>query len=596
MQEVDRGLTHRWVWRSRTGVMSPTAVDRQVGGTGLVDGILRARGIGDPAEIATFLDPRLPHLHRPELLPGAARAAERILEAVRRRERIVVYGDYDVDGITAAAVLFHTLRAVDPACDLATHVPHRLTEGYGLSQDAIAALAREGAKVIISVDCGVTANAAAETAREAGVDLIITDHHNPPQDESMLPRAYAIVHPRISDAPGVEYPFDALCGAGVAFKLAWKLCTAFCGSDRITTSLRDVLLNMLPLVALGTIADVVPLKGENRVLTAIGLSMLRQSPLPGITALIQATGLHDKEIDSERVGFILAPHLNACGRMDHARDAVHLLTDATEHECRAIAGRLAQVNRERQRTQRAIQTDAARLAEDRGMTRDDRRMIVLSHPHWHRGVVGIVCSRLVEMFSRPAILLQECNGHCYGSARSIDGYPIAKALAFCDDLLETHGGHDMAAGLSLSTEHVTAFTERITDHANERIGVEQLTPCLTIDGEAALHDLTVESVHALSQLSPFGRGNPHPLVCLRNVRMSAPPRQIGSEGRHLSLRIDDGEDVSRRWLRAVWWDGAEYARSFAAGMRTDLVIQPKLNHWNGSCTVQGVIRDARPVT
>lgn len=581
-----RGLTRRW--RYRTGADHDQTAPEPSGE--LITRLLAARGFTDRADIERFTRPKLSHLHAPRLLPGAERAAERLVDAIRKREPIAIYGDYDVDGITATAILYHTLRAADPNSDIRTYVPHRLDEGYGLNSEAIRQLAREGARVIVSVDCGITAIEPARIAREDGVDLIITDHHNPPSEGDALPDAYAIVHPRL---PGSQYPFGELCGAGVAFKLAWQFATTYAGNDRVGGALQQTLLDLLPLVALGTIADVVPLVDENRILTGFGLHGIKQTTFTGLRALLQESGLLGENVDSEAVGFILGPRLNACGRMGHAEEAVRLFTSAAPEEAEKIAANLAKLNRDRQQTERRIFIEAERMAIDRGMTDHNCRIIILANETWHPGVVGIVCSRLVERFGRPAILMQQSSDLCKGSARSIDGYSMSAALASCAELLLTHGGHDMAAGLSLAPDRLDAFTDAMTAHAKSAIDQELLIPSATIDVDADLSELTPETVHGLSGLSPFGRGNPRPTVRLRALRITAPPREIGRNGRHLSLTVTDDASNVRRNLRVVWWNAAEHALNLAAGSRIDLLVHPKLNHWNGRTTVEGEVVDAR---
>lgn len=556
-------------------------------GRSLIERVLAARGISDPDLITRFCDPKLNHLHRPELLPNIDPAAERLIEAVRGRQRIVIYGDYDVDGITATAILYHTIKAVEPEADLHSYVPHRLDEGYGLNSEAIRQIRADGADLAVSVDCGITGRESAAMAHEVGLDLIITDHHNVPDGGRPLPAAI-LVHPRL---PGSEYPFGDLCGAGVAFKLAWRFATMWCGSERVSESLQKLLLDMLPLAALGTIADVVPLVGENRIIASYGLRLIRQTPLIGLKALIEASDLMNAQIDSEKVGFILGPRLNACGRMGHAADAVKLLTDATEGEAVDIARRLAQLNRQRQNTERAIFEQAMRMAEDAGMTKDDRRIIVLADQAWHPGVIGIVCSRLVSRFGRPAILLQKQDSLCRGSARSIDGYSIHDALMTCEQHLQSYGGHDMAAGLSLSEANLPAFVEAITTHANGNISVEELTPAVKIDCNAALGELDFRTVKEIGSLSPFGRANPKPIVRVNQVTIADPPRQIGANGRHLSFRVRQDEGSQRSIMRAVWWNAGHLAGDIASGMTIDLAIEPKLNEWNGRVNVEGDVRD-----
>ena len=360
----ERGLLRRW--KRRGAGPSDPAMD--VGP--LMARILRCRGLGDAAAAELFLSPLLKHLHDPSLMPDLDRAAERMLAAAKCGETIAIYGDYDVDGVTATAILYHTLRHICPAAKVVTYVPHRLEEGYGLNPEAIAELADGGATVIVSVDCGITAVEPARVARERGVDLIITDHHNPPADEAMLPPAFAVVHPR---RPGSQYPYGELCGAGVAFKLAWRLATMESGGARVSESTRELLLELLGLCSLGVIADVVPLNGENRVIASFGLKRIKHSRLEGLRALVEASGLAGENVEAEDVGFKLGPRLNACGRMGHAREAVELLTTATGPRAIEIATQLSRQNDERRSTEQRILEEAIELAQAAGMTGPDRR-------------------------------------------------------------------------------------------------------------------------------------------------------------------------------------------------------------------------------
>lgn len=573
-----RGLLARWRHRG-----APESGHRT-----LVDRVLAARGIG-PGSAGAFLQPALSQLHDPSMMPDLDRAAERILEAARAREPIVIYGDYDVDGVSATAILFHTIRAVAPDADLRTYVPHRLEEGYGLNANAIAELCDQGARVIVSVDCGVTAVAPARVARDRGVDLIITDHHNPPEHESDLPLAFAVVHPR---RPGSAYPFGDLCGAGVAYKLAWRLATLHSGGGRASPELRTLLLDMLALAALGVIADVVPLLGENRVIARFGLARIKSSPLIGLRALVAASGLAGERVNAEDVGFKLAPRLNACGRMGHARDAVELFTVAGAARAEEIAAMLCGQNDERRATERAIFEQASAMADAGGFTRPDRRAIVLAHEGWHAGVVGIVCSRLVERFHRPTLLMQRRDGMCHGSGRSIDGFSLHAGLVACADLLESFGGHDMAAGLKLREDRLDAFTERFVAHANDHLSEADLIPWEDHDADAEVPELTREAVDALAALGPFGRENPEVVLRLRGLRVRR-AEAMGAGGRHLSMRVTG--PGSERTFRLVGWNWGDRLASLREGMTLDALAVPGLNAWNGSVTVEGTLRDVAPV-
>lgn len=586
-----KGLTSRWRYRL-DGAFPPSCAS-------FVDRLLHVRGLSSDSA-ARFLDPRLTHLHPPELLAGIDRAAERILGALDGGEPIAVYGDYDVDGVTASAILYHTLRALAPRGSeprIVTYIPHRLEEGYGLNSGAINELADQGVRVIVSVDCGVTAVDPAMCAKQRGVDLIITDHHNPPESEGELPCAFAVIHPRLPGA-GAAYPFGDLCGAGVAYKLAWRLCTTRCG-PKLPPELRTLLIDLLGFVALGVIADVVPLVDENRVLARFGLERIKHSSFVGLRALVEASGLAGEEVDSMGVGFRLAPRLNAAGRMGHAREALELFTTASTGRAREIASSLTAKNQQRQEVERAICAQACDMAEAAGMHGPSRRAVVLAHEHWHPGVVGIACSKLVERYCRPVILMGKTDGVCHGSGRSIDGFNLHAGLAACAQHLIKFGGHDMAAGLSLDEKHLDRFVEGFTEFANRHIGEEMLLPCQEIDCDAGIDELSVENVGRLLSLSPFGRGNPTPILRVRGVQLLENVRSMGAGARHVAFPIGaPGDESSTPYspgIRVVGWSWAQTLRDagepLRRGTRVDLLIHPKLNTWNGRTRVEAELCD-----
>lgn len=573
-----RGMTQRWVRR-------PLGHDC----TGaLRDRILAARGLADPTAAGAFLNPTLSQLHPPERLPDMDRAATRILDALAASETIAIYGDYDVDGITATAILVRMLRHLRPDASLLTYVPHRLEEGYGLNSDAIASLAGQGAKVIVSVDCGITAAAEALAARDLGVDLIITDHHTPPAERGGCPQAHSVVHPGLPWAPA---PFTDLCGAGVAYKLAWRLAVLGCGSERVDEDTRRLLLDLLGLAALGAVADVVPLVDENRIITRWGLGRVKHSPFVGLRALVEASGLGGDDIDTESVGFRLAPRLNACGRMGHAREAVELMLTDDKARAEQIAAELVKLNRRRQETERQIVAQACELAEAGGMTGPDRRAIVLAHPDWHPGVVGIVCSRLVERYARPTILMQNQGDTCAGSGRSIDGYDLHAGIASCSQMLETFGGHTMAAGLRIRADRLDAFTDAFIEHANARLNPDDLVRTIEYDCEASLEEFDRTVVEELESLAPFGRENPHVRLRIRDARLNGAPRTMGQNARHLSLELIGAAGVGGRGVRAVAWNWGEHASRIPIGASLEAVVTPRLNHWNGRTSVQVELHD-----
>ncbi len=578
--------------------------------------VMLNRGLSDPQACSDFLRPSLKCLHDPAGIPGLTRAAERIARAIKDGERIVIYGDYDVDGITATAILWHAVRVLGGKADF--YIPHRVDEGYGLNADAIAQLCDEGAKLILTVDCGVTAIEPAKIARARGVDLIITDHHewksvdcgllnvesgmlaegvsasglSQPstihnQHSPALPDCHTVVHPRLPRPDGsAPYTNPHLCGAGVAFKLAWGIGMAFSGASRVNEAFRAFLLDATALAALGTIADVVPLVGENRVLAAFGLGGLTKTSLTGIRALIDSAGLTGRDLDSYDVGFMLAPRLNACGRMGHARLAVEMLTSADEAKGLEIATYLEGQNRQRQAMERKILDQAEVMIAEQKLA-EDSCALVLGREDWHAGVIGIVASRLVERYHRPAVMVALSNGHGSGSARSIAGFHLAQALQACTMHLESHGGHEMAAGLKVATEKFPDFQAAFCAHAKSVLTPEQLIPELRLDAAAELRQITHALVTDLHRLGPFGQSNRRPILCLRGVTVAAPPRRVGKTGDHLQLQIRHGDAV----MKCIAFGLASLDAQLKQGTTVDLAVEPSINEYNGRSNVELQVRD-----
>jgi len=578
-----------WRPNSRRWVVAPPwdgagELARRLGAAPLVAQILRNRGILDVEAGKAFMNPKLSDLHDPELLADTTTAAERIARAVSDRQRIVIYGDYDVDGITAVAILHACLKMV--GANVGFYVPHRLTEGYGVNDDAIDKLIAEGAQLLITVDCGISAADALGRATTAGLDVIVTDHHSPPPPED-LPEVTAIVHPQLGDS---EYPNADLSGAGVALKLAWQVARVICGRDRVDEQMREFLLNATCLAALGTIADVVPLIGENRSLAFHGLLGLPASKHPGLRALLESANLANEKLDAFHVGFVLAPRINACGRMGHARLAVELMTDAPADRCRKIADYLAKQNAERQRVERAIVAQAVELARERGMDGPEHRAIVLWSDDWHGGVIGIVASRLVDRFAKPAVLIAiDDNGCGQGSGRSIPGFHMRDALAACERHLLSFGGHAMAGGLRVSGENIAAFAEAFGQCAARKIAPEQMAPALNIDAEVPLSALNFQVARHIARLAPFGQGNPHPLVAIRRCRVLVPPRRMGRNGATVGMMLGQGQAR----MRAVGFGMGDLADELIGVNTIDVVGEPMLNSFNGRTSVELKLKDVK---
>jgi len=552
----------------------------------LIAQILLNRGLSEPDACRSFLQPSLKHLHDPALIPNLTRASERIARAISDHEKIVIYGDYDVDGITATSILWHALTTL--GADVHTYIPHRIDEGYGLNGEAIEELANGGAKLIVTVDCGVTALKPADVARTRGVDLIITDHHEGKEspDGPMLPDCFALVHPRLA-GDGPAYPNPHLCGAGVAFKLAWGVGQAVNGAAKVSDTFREFLMEATALAALGTIADVVPLIGENRILAAFGLGLLKRSKLRGIRALIASAGLDGQTLDAYHVGFLLGPRLNASGRMGHAHLAVEMLTTADDARANEIATFLEQQNRSRQTIERQTVVEAMDQATQLGYASDDVRGIVLGKEGWHPGVIGIVASRMVERFAKPVVMVAMSEGMGSGSGRSIAGFHLARALQACTHTLESHGGHEMAAGLKLRTEKFDAFRDAFTAHANEVLTPADLVPEIKLECLTDLKNVTRALVDDLKRLGPFGCGNRKPLLACRGVTLSAPARRVGKTGDHLQLFVRHGQ-VQMKCI--AFNTGALFDR-LKPGMSLDLAVDPTLNEYNGMTSVELDVKD-----
>jgi len=551
----------------------------------IVARLLAARRHDTPDAARAFLDPKLTGLADPADTPGLDRAAARIAAAVRDRQPIVIYGDYDVDGVTASAILWHTIRAADPDAAVEVYIPHRLDEGYGLNAEAVAAIAgRSPTPLIVTVDCGITAVEPARVAAAAGADLIITDHHR--FDVDALPEAYALVHPELAASAAAAPP----CGAGVAFKLAWQVAKHWCGSERVSEAFRELLVELLPLAALGTIADLVPLVGENRTIAAHGLRRIKRTKHIGLNALIDAAGLRGEKVDAYHVGFVLGPRLNACGRMGHAREAVKLLTGATRPEAEALAKLLTDANDDRRATERSIVEQAVELIETRGWAAEDRRALVVADGAWHPGVVGIVAARLVERYHRPAVVLCVSNGTATGSARSVEGVSIHDALTRCAGRLTRFGGHAMAAGLALRSEAIDAFRDELVAAVNAALPAEALCGRVSVDAELGLGECSIEAARQLGRLGPFGRGNPRPKLLLRGVTLARPPERVGRQGAHLKLRLRDGGGAH---ASAIGFGMGELAERLAGGVSIDLVAEMKLGSYAGRDTLDLLAKDLR---
>jgi len=578
-------MPKRWHIQPHDGPLV-AAIERSAGVSPIVARLLAARGLTDAADVKAFLAGTMADLRDPDLLPGVAAAADRILAAARAGRRIVVYGDYDADGMCATAILMSCLEALD--ANAAWYVPDRLEEGYGLNAAALSTLAGQGASLVVTVDCGIASVAEARHARDLGLDLIITDHHS---FADTLPEASVLVHPRL---PGTAYPFGELCGAGVAFKLAWAIATRASGAKQVTPRLREMLFKGMGFAALGTVADVVPLLDENRIYVKHGLECLRKRGGPGIARLLALAKLDEKsQLESEDVAFRLAPRLNAAGRLGQAACGVELLTTADEARAASLATYLHELNARRETEERSIMLAATKQARERFDPEHDAAL-VLADQGWHPGVIGIVAGRLAEKFHRPVVMIAQdaLQGRpATGSVRSVPGFDVHAALVACRGHLVTCGGHAAAAGLRIEDGAIDAFREQFLAEVAARLPESLRQAQIAIDGEATLAGLTLDAVTQMEKLAPFGQANRRPLLCATGVSLAEPPRAIGGGGRHLAMSlVQHGAKV-----RGVAFGGAEWLDHLPPpGQPFHVAFKPKINEFRGRRTAEMEIVDWRP--
>jgi single-stranded-DNA-specific exonuclease len=553
------------------------ALQSELGVSQLTARVLAARGFADAAAANAFLHPRLDDLHDPFLLADMRQAVDRLRRAVAQGEKILLYGDYDVDGTTSVVLLKKTLELAGANVDY--HVPHRLRDGYGMRAEVVERAAAEGVGAIVSVDTGIRANEVVRQARELGVDVIVTDHHLP---EAELPPATAVLNPNRRDC---GYPEKNLCGAGVAFKLAQGLMKELGWAEARTRALTESLLKM---VAIATVADVVPLVGENRVIVKHGLAGLREVRNPGLRALLRVAGFREGEaLTAGQVAFRVAPRINAAGRMDTAADAVEMFLTSDAARAAALASKLHELNAERQQTE--AETLEACLGEE---VTDAMAGLVFSGAGWHRGVVGIVASRLVERHSRPVFVLSvdEETGETSGSGRSIESFHLLDCLESMRDLFSKFGGHAHAAGLTLPSNRLGEFRERFQAYAAGRLRAEDFRPTVRIDAEAALSELNDATAAELLGLGPFGYGNPAPVLAARDIQVVD---HVVMKEKHLRLRARQ----NGRAMSLKGWHLASRAGEISAAGRVDVAFTIEDDAYSGErgyAPWSATLRDFRP--
>lgn len=532
--------------------------------------VLAVRGLSTFDECKRFFRPDASHFHDPFLFHDMEKACDRIFSAIRDREKIIIYGDYDVDGVTATALLIRILRQFGAECDY--YLPNRLTEGYGLSAEGVRSVAAQGAKLIVTVDCGITACDEVALAATLGVDVIVTDHHEP---KEIVPQSYAVLNPKLALC---GYPDDALAGVGVALKLGQGLVRRMDGEE-------DQWSAFLDLAALGTAADIVPLRGENRVIVSLGFGMLAHTRNPGLSALLSAQDCAGKRLSTGDVVFRIAPSINAAGRLGDSRRGVELLLTDNAAAAGLIANDLKRVNVERRAIDAKIQEEAFTWVKDHCDPERDFAIVAGSEA-WHCGVVGIVASKVVEKYHRPAILFAiNGNGMARGSGRSIPGFHLHEALTRCKDLLEGFGGHAAAAGMTIKKENLDKFRTRFNDDARENLTIEDLVPKIAADAEVAMADLTPKLFSIIKQMEPYGPGNMRPVFVCREVKNKYSPKIVGAK--HLKLSVHDGNGAV---IEAIAFNFGDRFGELAAAQTFTLAFSLDENEWNGRTAMQLKIR------
>lgn len=545
--------------------------------------VLIARGLHDAASARSFIDAKMNDLLEPSSMPGIEDAADRIIAALNDKRRITIYGDYDVDGMTSTSILLQCLTLVNGECDY--YIPNRLEDGYGLSCDSIQTLHEEDSqRLVITVDCGITSVKEAALAKELGLELIITDHH---QMSDELPEAACLVHPRL---PGSTYEFPHLCGAGVALKLAWAVCQKLGDGQKASPHMREYLKCAVGLAAIGTVADVVPLLGENRVLVKYGLSAFTERAPLGLLELLKVAEIKpDQKLDTEDIGFAIAPRLNAAGRLGQARLAVELLTTTNQDRASQLAAYLDELNKNRRTVERRILKQAKEMV-DENEDWADHATLVLAHADWHPGVIGIVANRVAEHYEKPTVMIAlDANSQTgQGSARSFAGFDLHAGFTGCSEHLIRFGGHQAAAGLKIAEDKIEDFRLAFAEFAAcaPQPSDEELQ--MRIDAEVCLNEITKQAVQELDRLGPFGQENPRPQFVATRVDLAEPPRTMGEGGRHLSLVFQQHKTKIRaiafgkgEWASQMQEDGGPFSISFA----------PSINKFRGFENVQLHLKD-----
>ena len=563
-----------WILKDSADPETVSRLSIELGIDPVLAGLLVQRGVSTFQEARSFFRPDLADLHDPFLMKDMDVAVERVHKGIESGEKILVYGDYDVDGTTAVSLVYSFLRGLSPNVDF--YIPDRYDEGYGVSDKGISWASENGFSLIITLDCGIKANDKVALAASKGIDMIICDHHLPEND---LPGAVAVLDPKREDC---GYPFDDLSGCGVGFKFVQGY------SARYGIPF-ETLVPLLDLTVVSIASDLVSVVGENRILAHFGLKRLNENPRLGLLAMIRLSGLEPSHITIDDIVFKIGPRINAAGRMESGRMAVELLTAADEDSAMKIAGEINEYNNERKSIDREITKEALEMVQSGGSLSDGHATIVYD-PSWHKGVVGIVASRLVEAFYKPTIVLTRSNGLVTGSARSVPGFDLYGAIESCADLLENFGGHIYAAGLTLKEENLKEFCSRIDAYVGNTISTTMLTPVIYIDSRLDFSQITPKFFRILKQFQPFGPGNSAPVFMTENVYDNGNGRKVGAEGGHMKLELIQ-EEQPYRHISAIAFNKSSHFGHIKAGNPVDICYSIVENYYRGIANLQLRIKD-----
>jgi len=569
-------MDKNWVIKSQGSDAEVLALSRSLGISGVLANLLVQRGIKTFDEARVFFRPELSHLHDPFLMKDMDRAVERILVSIKKDEPVMIYGDYDVDGTTAVALMYSFLK--DHLTHLDYYIPDRYNEGYGVSKNGIDYADEKGYRLIIALDCGIKAVEKVDYARSKGIDFIICDHHQPGDE---LPDAVAVLDPKRTDC---TYPYKELSGCGVGFKLVQALIS------KLDIPF-DTITHLLDLVVVSIASDIVPITGENRVLAYYGLQRLTESPRTGLQAIKNIASFDNKEVTVEDIVFRIGPRLNAAGRMESGRTAVELLVSTDMDQAMTFSRNINTINSERRDVDSTITRQAVEMIMgDKKL--QEQKSTVLYNPQWHKGVIGIVASRLMDHYYRPTVILTRSNGLATGSARSVNGFDLYQAIEACSDLLENFGGHKYAAGLTMKVSNIKTFSRRFEEYVRETISPDQLIPVVEIDTEVQLEEIDEKFVRVLNQFRPFGPENMAPVFLTENVSDNGNGRRVGSDGGHLRLQLVQEANPYKVFTGIAFQQGRKFDK-IAHGKSFDICYSVEENEYRGRKNIQINIKDLK---